>query len=112
MAKIAKRAQGAVRPFRPCGIMDRSSVLSQASFIDVYHIGPVDPTMTHEPELAVKTWLRSGAGRGAEWGWGVYPAGSVEPIASGNTSGAERKAKAAAQAAMQEALDARKKRPK
>ena len=70
--------------------------------------------MTDEPrpDFEVKTWLRSGAGRGAEWQWGVYPAGGVEPVASGKTMGAERKAKAAGEAAMRELLDARRKKPK
>lgn len=63
-----------------------------------------------EPDLEVKAWLRGGAGRGAEWEWGVYPAGSVEPIARGRTMGAERKAKAAGTAAMDELLKARGKR--
>ena len=65
-----------------------------------------------EPDLAVKTRLRSGAGRGAEWEWGVYPAGGVEPLASGKTTGAERKARVAGEAAMAELLAARKRKPK
>ncbi|MGI3901631.1 MAG: hypothetical protein ACRYF1_14195 [Janthinobacterium lividum] len=70
--------------------------------------------MTEEPQpdLEVKTRLRSGAGRGAEWEWGVYPSGGVEPVASGKTMGAERKAKAAGDAAMADLLKARGKRPK
>ena len=64
------------------------------------------------PDLEVKTWLRCGAGRGAEWQWGLYPAGGVEPVASGKTTGAERKAKAAGEVAMSELLDARRKKPK
>ncbi len=65
-----------------------------------------------EPDLEVITRPRGVAGRGAEWEWGVYPAGSVVPIASGRTSGAERKAKAAGAAAMADLLAARKKKPK
>ena len=65
-----------------------------------------------QPDFAVKTRLRSGAGRGAEWEWGVYPAGSVEAVASGKTMGAERKAKAAGEAALSELMNARRKKPK
>ncbi len=70
--------------------------------------------MTDEPkpDFEVKTWLRGGAGRGAEWQWGVYPAGGVEPVTSVKTMGAERKAKAAGEAAMSELLDARRKKRK
>lgn len=65
-----------------------------------------------EPDLEVKTRLRGGAGRGAEWEWGVYPAGGMEPIASGRTTGAERKAKLAGEGALREALEARRRKPK
>ena len=65
-----------------------------------------------EPDLEVKTRLRGGAGRGAEWEWGVYPSGGVAPVASGRTMGAERKAKTAGEAALREMLDARKKKPR
>ena len=65
-----------------------------------------------QPDLEMKTWLRGGAGRGAEWQWGVYPAGGVEPVASGKTMGAERKAKAAGEAAMLELLGARRRKPR
>ncbi len=68
--------------------------------------------MIDETDLEVKIWLRSAAGRGAEWQWGVYPAGSVEPIVSGRTTGAERKAKVAGEAAMQEILAGRRKKPR
>ena len=68
--------------------------------------------MTDEakPELEVRTRLRGGAGRGAEWEWGVYAAGSVEPVASGKTTGAERKAKVAGAAAMADLIAARRKK--
>ncbi len=65
-----------------------------------------------EPDLELKAWLRGGAGRGAEWEWGVYPAGSVEPVARGRTTGAERKAKVAGEAAMNDLLAARRRKPK
>ncbi len=66
--------------------------------------------MTDEAEhdLEVITRPRGGAGRGAEWEWGVYPAGGVVPLASGRTVGAERKAKAAGAAAMADLLSARR----
>ena len=88
--------------------------LTPAAPVDADERGAVVPGMADnaEPDLEVKTRLRGGSGRGAEWEWGVYPAGSVEPIANGRTMGAERKAKVAGEAAMKDFLNARRKKPK
>ena len=82
--------------------------------IDARMIDDLVAAMTDEapPEFTVITRPRGRAGKGAEWEWGVYPTGTVEPVATGRTIGAERKAKVAGEAAMREILDARPKRSK
>jgi hypothetical protein len=65
-----------------------------------------------QPDLEVITRPRGGAGKSAEWEWGVYAAGEVVPIVSGRTSGAERKAKAVGEAARGDLLKARGKKSK